>query len=221
MKVAVIIPAYNASDTIGFVLSEVAKYIDCKDTIVIDDGSFDDTRSVVQKCPVKCLSHQKNCGKGRALRTGFAHALSLGYDVVITLDADGQHDPKYIPELKDIFQAGHYDIVVGSRRNNFGRMSFARYLSNSITTIVVSLLSGQKIEDSQCGFRLITRKVLETIRLEASGYQMESELLIKAGRRGVRIGHVSIDLKTSGTSHIRHLPDTFKFLIMTLKTLWI
>lgn len=221
MKVAVIIPAYNASGTISFVLPETAKYIDCKDTIVIDDGSIDKMQLVAEKYSVRCLSHQKNCGKGRALRTGFAQALSLGYDAVITMDADGQHDPKYIPSMINIMDTGHWDIIVGSRRNEFGRMSFARYLSNSITTIVVSLLSGRMIEDSQCGFRLISRKVLEAIPLETSGYQMESELLIKAGRKGFVIGHIPIDVKASGTSHIRHLTDTLKFLSMTFKTLWI
>jgi len=221
MKVAVIIPAYNASGTIGFVLSEVAKYIDCKDTIVVDDGSIDDTKTVAEKYPARYLAHPKNYGKGQALRTGFAQALSLGYDAVITLDADGQHDPRHIPELKDIFKAGYYGIVIGSRKKDFGRMSFARYLSNNITTVVISLLAGCKIDDSQCGYRLIRREVLETVELETDGYQMESELLIKAGRKDVRIGHIPIEVKESPTSHIRHLTDTWKFLIMAFKSFWL
>jgi glycosyltransferase involved in cell wall biosynthesis len=221
MKVAVIIPAYNAADHLDQLLTETLKQADTRDIVVIDDGSRDATRSIAESCGVRCLSHSQNRGKGMALKTGFAHALSQRYDSVMTMDADGQHDPKYIPELIDIYRAGHYDIVIGSRRNNFDRMSFARYLSNSVTTVVVSLLARQAIEDSQCGYRLIRREVLEAVKLETDGYQMESELLIKAGRMGFRIGHVSIDVKASGTSHIRHLTDTLKFLGMTFKTLWI
>jgi glycosyltransferase involved in cell wall biosynthesis len=219
MKVSVIIPAYNAGDTLGDLLAEAVEWVDLCDVMVVNDGSDDATAAIIERSPVISLAHVANCGKGRALRTGFAHALSLGYDAVITLDADGQHDPRYIPELIDLSREGHYDIVVGSRRNNFAGMSFARYLSNSITTVVVSLLAGQKIEDSQCGYRLIRREVLEAIVLETDGYQMESELLIKAGRRGFTIGQVPIDIRSSATSHIRHLSDTWKFVVMAIKLL--
>jgi glycosyltransferase involved in cell wall biosynthesis len=220
MKVAVIIPSYNASGTLSLLLPKIKNYLGYNDVIIVNDGSSDATKSVAEMFPMRYLAHSKNCGKGQALRTGFAHALSLRYDAVITLDADGQHPPYFIPQLIKKAHDG-YDIVIGSRRQHFASMSFARYLSNSITTVVVSLLSGQKIEDSQCGFRLISRKVLEAIPLETSGYQMESEFLIKAGRKGFRIGYVPIDVKPSGTSHIRHLQDTLKFLRMILKTLWI
>jgi glycosyltransferase involved in cell wall biosynthesis len=220
MKVAVMIPAYNAGDSLGNLLADVANYVNLSDVIVVNDGSDDATSLVIEKFPVRCLAHVANCGKGRALRTGFEHALALGYDAVITLDADGQHDPGYIPSMVDIMDTGHWDIIVGSRRNDFRRMSFARYLSNNITTVVVSLLSGRKIEDSQCGYRLIRREVLEAIVLEADGYQMESELLIKAGRRGFSIGHIPIDIRSSATSHIKHLTDTWKFMVMAIKLLW-
>jgi len=219
MKVAVIIPAYNAGDTLENLLAEATRYVNINDVMVVNDGSYDATALVMGKFPVRSLAHIANCGKGRALRTGFEQALSLGYDAVITLDADGQHPPEYIPQLIQNAQKG-FDIVIGSRRWQFGRMSFARFLSNNITTVVVSLLAGRKIEDSQCGYRLIRREVLDSIVLETDGYQMESELLIKAGRRGSSIGHIPIDIRSSGTSHIRHLADTIKFLNLTIKLLW-
>jgi glycosyltransferase involved in cell wall biosynthesis len=221
MKVAVIIPAYNAGGTLEILLAEATRYVNLNDIIVVNDGSSDATSAIMGKFPVRSLSHVANCGKGRALRSGFEKVLSWGYDAVITLDADGQHDPKYIPELIDLSREGHYDIVVGSRRNYFGRMSFARFLSNNITTVVVSLLAGRKIEDSQCGYRLIRREVLEAVDLETDGYQMESELLIKAGRRGFSIGHIPIDIRSSATSHIRHLSDTVKFMNLALRALWL
>jgi len=143
MKVSVIIPAYNAGDTLGDLLADAVEWVDLCDVMVVNDGSDDATAAIIERSPVISLAHVANCGKGRALRTGFAHALSLGYDAVITLDADGQHDPRYIPSMIEIMDAGHWDIIVGSRRNEFGRMSFARYLSNNITTVVVSLLGGK------------------------------------------------------------------------------
>jgi len=219
MKVAVIIPAYNAGGTLENLLAEAAGYVNLSDVIVVNDGSDDATALIMGKFPVRSLAHIANCGKGRALRTGFEHALSLGYDAAITLDADDQHPPEYIPQLIQNAQKG-FDIVVGSRRQQFGEMSFARFLSNNITTVVVSLLSGQRIQDSQCGYRLIRREVLEAVDLKTDGYQMESELLIKAGRRGFSIGHIPINAKNSATSHISHLKDTLRFVRMVAVSLW-
>lgn len=220
MKVAVIIPAYNAADTLECLLSKVAGYVNLSDVTVVNDGSNDATALIMGKFPIRSLAHIANCGKGRALKTGFAQTLSLGYDAVITLDADGQHPPEYIPQLIQTAQK-RFDIVIGSRRRQFDRMSLARFLSNNITTVVVSLLAGRYIQDSQCGYRLIRREVLEKIELISDGYQLESELLIKAGRMGFSIGHLPVDVRSSGTSHIRHLADTIKFFIMALKALWL
>ncbi len=219
MKVAVLIPAYNAAGTLKNLLSETAGYVKPNDIIVVNDGSQDATSFVIGKFSIRSASHTVNCGKGRALRTGFEQALSLGYDAVITLDADGQHPPEYIPQMIETAEKG-FDMVVGSRRRQFDRMSLARYLSNNITTVVVSLLAGRYIQDSQCGYRLIKREVLERIVLKSDGYQMESELLIKAGRMGFSIGHLPVETRSSGTSHIRHLTDTIKFLNMAIKLLW-
>lgn len=221
MKIAIIIPAYNAAGTLDLLLAQLLEFAPKHDIMVIDDGSSDSTAEISKLSGVVLIIHPYNKGKGEALRSGFEQALKKGYEAVITLDADGQHDPRYIPSMIDIVDTGHWDIIVGSRRNDFRRMSFARFLSNNITTVVVSLLSGRKIEDSQCGYRLVRRELLESIVLETDGYQMESELLIKAGRRGFSIGHVPIDVKESGTSHIRHLSDTWKFLIMALKSFWL
>lgn len=219
MKVAVIIPAYNAAGHLDQLLAETLKQADIQDIVVINDGSRDTTRYIAESCGVRCLSYAQNRGKGMALKIGFAQALSQDYDAVITMDADGQHPPHFIPWLVEKSNEG-FDIVLGSRRSDFRCMSPARYFSNSVTTVVVSLLSGQAIEDSQCGFRLINRKVLESIDLVTSGYQTESELLIKAGRRGFKIGHIPIRAIASDSSHIKHLSDTANFLAMAIKTLW-
>jgi hypothetical protein len=99
-------------------------------------------------------------------------------------------------------------------------MSFARYLSNSITTTVVSILAGTRIADSQSGYRIIRTSVLKNVKLETSRYQMESELLIKAARQGFKIGSMNITNIPGGTSHISHLKDTLRFVKMAIQTLW-
>lgn len=220
MKTAIIIPAYNAASTLNLLLARLMEFAPKHDIIVIDDGSTDNTAEAAKLSGVELIIHQHNKGKGAALRSGFELALNKGYEAVITIDADGQHDTKYIPELKDIFRAGHYDILIGSRRNEFTRMSFARFISNSITTTVVSILAGAKISDSQSGYRIISASVLKNVKLKTSRYQMESELLIKAGRQGFKIGSLDITNIPGGTSHISHLKDTLRFVKMVLQTLW-
>lgn len=232
MKTAVIIPAYNADATLKLLLARLLEFAPKHDIIVIDDGSSDGTPTCLNTLQrsstaeaaklsgVELIIHPHNKGKGAALKSGFKLALQKGYEAVITIDADGQHDPKYIPALADILDTGHYDIVVGSRRNEFSRMSFARFLSNSITTTVVSILAGTKIADSQSGYRIIRSAVLKSVKLKTSRYQMESELLIKAARQGFRIGSLEIKNIPGNTSHISHLKDTLRFIRMALQTLW-
>jgi glycosyltransferase involved in cell wall biosynthesis len=220
MKTAIIIPAYNAASTLNSLIARVLKFAPKHDIIVIDDGSTDNTAEAAKLSGVEIIIHQHNRGKGATLRSGFELALRKGYEAVVTIDADWQHDPKYIPELTDIFRAGHYDILIGSRRKEFRRMSFARYLSNSITTTVVSILAGTKISDSQSGYRIIRTSVLESVKPETSRYQMESELLIKAARQGFKIGSLDITNIPGSTSHISHLKDTLRFVSMALQTLW-
>jgi glycosyltransferase involved in cell wall biosynthesis len=220
MKTTIIIPAYNAANTLNLLLARLLEFAPKHDIIVIDDGSTDNTAEAAKLSGVELIIHPYNRGKGAALRSGFDLALNKGYEAVITIDADGQHDPKYIPELKDIIRARHYDILIGSRRNGFGKMSFARFLSNSITTTVVSILAGTKISDSQSGYRIISTSVLKSVKLRTSRYQMESELLIKAARQGFKIGSLDITNIPGNTSHISHLKDTLRFVSMALQTLW-
>ncbi|MDO9391498.1 MAG: glycosyltransferase family 2 protein [bacterium] len=220
MKTAIIIPAYNAASTLNLLLVRLMEFAPKHDIIVIDDGSTDNTAEAAKLSGVELIIHQHNRGKGAALRSGFELALNKGCDAVITIDADGQHDPKYIQALADTMGTGPWDIVVGSRRNEFGRMSFARYLSNSITTTVVSILAGTRISDSQSGYRIIRTSVLKSVKLKTSRYQMESELLIKAARQEFKIGSVDITNIPGSTSHISHLKDTIRFLKMALQTLW-
>jgi glycosyltransferase involved in cell wall biosynthesis len=220
MKTAVIIPAYNAAACLRPLLDQVFAHVSKHDVIVVDDGSTDGTGEIARSSGVELIIHRQNKGKGAALKSGFALALQKGCDAVITMDADGQHDPRYLDDLKSVLNAGHYDIVIGSRNKYFSDMSFARFLSNNVTSVVVSLLAGQRIPDSQSGYRIIKTEVLRKVDLRTDRYQMESELLIKAGRQGFRIEYLDISVKPSKSSHISHFTDTMRFLRMALQTLW-
>jgi glycosyltransferase involved in cell wall biosynthesis len=220
MKTAVIIPAYNAAIYLRPLLEQVFAHVSKHDVIVVDDGSLDGTAESARSSGVALIIHQQNKGKGAALKSGFALALQKSYDAVITMDADGQHDPVFIPDFIDSMDTGQWDIIVGSRNKNFYDMSFARFLSNSITSVVVSLLAGRRIRDSQSGYRIIKSSVLRSVVLTTDRYQMESELLIKAGRQGFGLGHLDISVKPAPSSHISHFIDTMRFLEMTIQTLW-
>jgi len=212
MKIGALIPAYNAEKEIHATIKGIEKYLD--DIIVIDDGSKDRTVTIARESKVTVLCHKQNQGKGAALKTGFIKALSSNWDAVITIDADGQHSPNFIPLFIESFCQNSYDIIIGSRMNNLHSMPFHRLLSNKITSYMVSKRIRQKIIDSQCGFRLIKAEVLRKISLQTSHYDTESEILLKSGLLGYRIGFIDIDTiyGNNSSSSIRIYLDTWRFV---------
>lgn len=182
------------------------------DTIVVNDGSTDGTRNIAMAYGARVLEHPRNLGKGAALRTGFAYLLQKNYSLVITLDADGQHDPAEIPFLLDVFETVQPDILIASRAGEFNRMTFLRRFWNRLGVRAVSRLCHCDITDSQSGFRLIRARVLRGISLSTSGFETELELLIKACKRG--FGVLSVPIKImwvdgSVSSHFRPVTDTW------------
>jgi glycosyltransferase involved in cell wall biosynthesis len=221
IRTAVIIPAYNAERTLPPLLAELLGVCGKDDVILVDDGSSDATARIARDTGINVLRQYRNRGKGAALKRGFLEAILRGYDAVVTLDADGQHPPCFIPQLIGAAVQGGHDIVIASRKHAFQAMGFDRYLSNSITTVVVSLLAHTRIEDSQCGYRMINTGLLRRLSLASGRFQMESELLIQAGRMGARIGHIECEVRPSAGSHIDHVADTLRFLAMCLRQLWV
>jgi glycosyltransferase involved in cell wall biosynthesis len=191
------------------------------DILIVDDGSTDDTLPIAQRCGVSVASHGRNLGKGAALKTGFDIGRSQSYDTIVTLDADLQHPPELIPSLVHPIKDGKADLVIGARHRHGTTMSIARRISNALTSALVTWRVGQKIPDSQSGFRAIRSEILKAIPLTTSRYETETELLIKAADQGFRIGHVSIPTIYAGeASGIRHIVDTCRFIRLFFRLLF-
>lgn len=218
MNVCLLIPAYNEARAIGQVLSEACQVMES--VIVVDDGSQDATPQIAEDSGATVIKHQVNSGKGAALRTGFQYVLDHGYDAVITMDSDGQHAVDDIPGFLEAFKDRGSGIIIGSRMSDISTMPSLRRFTNRTSSFIGSLLVRQKLSDSQSGFRLISADVLRAVELETSGYEMESEILIKASRAGFRIS--SVPIKTiygEETSKIAPVADTCKFLRLLFRSL--
>ena len=220
-KICILIPAYNAQETLGFVLKKIEPLK--IDTVVVDDGSSDETKRVALEYGAQLLVHPVNLGKGAALRTGFQYLLQKDYQVVITLDADGQHDPSEIPFLFKIFQSVKPDILIASRAAEFGKMTFLRRFWNRLGVRAVARLCHSDITDSQSGFRLIRGEVLREVDLSTSRFETELELLINACKKG--FGVLSVPIKTqkvdgTGSSHFKPMVDTWLVCKIFLRSLF-
>jgi glycosyltransferase involved in cell wall biosynthesis len=221
-KILIIIPAFNEENRIGNLLKKISSVFSLKNVLVVDDGSKDKTSLIAKKAGTMVLKLKKNQGKGLALRAGFDFAIEHGYDAVITMDADGQHDPAEIPRFLEKFKATGADLIVGTRKHNLSEMPFLRFMVNNTTSIITSLLSGVRIHDSQSGFRFIKKKLLGKINLMTSRFQMETEIIIKAARAKFSIEELPI--KTiyfeKFKSHINPFIDTARFIRLAIRMLW-
>jgi glycosyltransferase involved in cell wall biosynthesis len=216
---AAVIPALNAAQTLGQVLSKVRLFVAPQSVLVVDDGSTDATSRIAEESGVILIRHTVNRGKGAALRSGFEYILAHAeYGCVITLDADLQHDPAEIPKFIARWDQGGVDVIVGTRKRAGSTMPFHRRLSNIITSGLVSARAGVRIKDSQSGFRCISREVLSAIQFDSDGYEAETEMLIKAARRGFVIDFVPIaTIYGTERSSMTHWQTTKRFLQVLLK----
>ncbi len=215
-KVLVIIPAFNAGRTIGELVERLAEHVARSDILVIDDGATDDTGELARSAGVSVMKHSVNKGKGAALKTGFRHALAAGYEAVLTLDADLQHDPDYVPEFLRQGAAGGYDIVIGTRQRT-PEMPRKRVIANFTSSVIISLLAGALIRDSQSGYRWIRTDILRRLRLRGDRYDLESEILLGVGRIGGAIGEISVPtIYGESSSFVNPLVDAARIL----RVLW-
>lgn len=222
MRICAVIPAFNNETTISRVVEKTRGEID--HVLVVDDGSTDETARLAQDAGAHVIRVSKNRGKGNALRMSFHYAVTNDFDAIITLDSDLQHDPSEIPKFIKHHATTKSKIVVGARLRGRGKMPRVRYANNIIGTYTFSWLIGQPVEDSQCGFRLYDREVMENIHILNDGFEAEADILLRAGKRGYKIGFVPIRTiyfsNHQHRSYYRPIKDTFRISIIFLMNLF-
>ena len=216
-----IIPAYNAESSVGEIIERTKKFI--PRVIVVNDGSTDRTEDVARNRGTEVVSLPSNRGKGFALRQGFGLALSNGCKAILTLDADGQHDPADIPNFLAAHEQDTQAILIGSRMAQADRFPTQRYYSNRTAAFFISKALGQYLEDTQCGFRLYPADTLRSIPLTTSHFQTETEVLLRAVQRGIRLGSVPVKniYHSNGNappSNFRPVIDTFYICMVVLQS---
>jgi len=211
MRTCVIIPTYNESKAISGLISQIHK-LGLK-VIIIDDGSGDDTAKIALGAGAEVLRNQSNAGKGASLIKGYAFAVSRGFDAVISMDGDGQHSADDIEAFIQKAESSGCGIIIGNRMAMTKGMPFLRVVTNRFMSRIISAVAKQRMPDTQCGFRLIKKEVLQKLDLSTSKYETESEILIKAARSGFKIESIPIKTIYSGQkSQINPFVDTFRFL---------
>jgi glycosyltransferase involved in cell wall biosynthesis len=188
--------------------------------LVVDDGSVDATASLVRTVPVNLLAHRSNRGKGAALRTGFAWALEHGFSGVVTLDADGQHDPSAIPLLVATARERDADVLIASRFTQFQEMAGLRAFWNRFGVWCVRKRTGFDVSDTQSGFRYYSTRLLRGVELGADGYSLEMEIIMKAWQGGYRVDSLAVPARVAdgrATSHYRPVRDTWNICMTFLR----
>lgn len=187
-KVWVVIPAHNEEKHIEEVIKKTKKF--AKNILVVDDGSKDKTVIIAEKSGAFVLKHIVNLGKGAALKTGCEYAIKKGAEKIVALDADGQHDPKEIPEF--VKALNDADIVFGYRRLN-KNMPFVLRYGNWFIFFMTKLLFGLKIVDTQCGYRAFKSDAYNKIKWDSQDYSMESEIVANTGKAHLKYSQIPIE----------------------------
>lgn len=210
--VIALIPAYNEETRIMAVIKSTQQYLP---VWVVDDGSVDQTARVASQAGAEVISYKPNRGKGAALQVGFLKALETGADAVITLDADGQHDPEEIPQFLQTYTLKNPAMIIGAR--DFSKMPFTRKMANTIGRKLLSWAAGQEIRDNQSGFRLIRHDLMEAmLESKETGFEFEVEMVITCLKRHWALDWVPIrTIYTNQGSHIhpiRHIVNFFRII---------
>jgi glycosyltransferase involved in cell wall biosynthesis len=194
MKLIVVIPALNEARTLRPLVQQVLR--ETPEVIVVDDGSDDGTAATVANLPVAVIRHERRQGKGASLRDGFARALELGADGVLTMDADGQHAASDIPRLREAWQARPESILIVARLIGRERQPASRRRANATADWFLSWATGQRIVDSQSGQRIYPKAALELAQQRTStGFEFEADMLIECAARGIRWVLVPIEAR--------------------------
>lgn len=217
MRIITIIPAYNEEDTIAQVVNGVKKY---SDVLVVDDGSTDETSALAINAESNVLKHEKNIGKGAAIKTGLKSAIADDYDLMVLLDGDCQHDPRCIPILLDGMDG--VDLLIGSRFLNMPpqNMPLQRRLSNGITTRLIRFVTGYHITDSQCGFRVISKRAAPFfVDIAYNDYVYESEVLCRASENDLVVSERPIQCIYGNEKSYVRTRHVVHYVMFTLRLL--
>jgi glycosyltransferase involved in cell wall biosynthesis len=209
-RVLALIPAYNEQNKIDKVVRGVC--VHGLPVLVVDDGSTDETPERAEAAGATLLRQGSNQGKGVALRHGFRWALDQGFDAVLTLDGDCQHDPDDIPQFLERQAGEPYDLLIGAR--NFDDMPWTRYTMNMLGRWTLSWVTGQPMLDNQSGYRLLSRRLAEaTLSSEEDGYEFEVDMIVICLQRGYKLGWVPIrTIYNEERSHINHVKHVYNYL---------
>lgn len=214
-NISIVIPAKNEASNLKEWLPRLVAWGGYRELIVVDDGSNDNTAGVAAELGAKVIRHNKSLGNGAAIKRGFREASG---DIIVFMDADGQHQPEDIPRLLNEMESKEADMVVGARDSS-GQASIWRRLANSFYNWFASLVSGQKIEDLTSGYRVVkAEKFGQFLNLLPNGFSYPTTSTMAFFRSGYLVSYVRIDVKKRlGASHIKPLKDGARFLIIIFK----
>lgn len=211
-RTVVVMPAYNEAAHVGPVVREVCAQLP---VVVVDDGSTDQTTHVAEQAGATVLRQPVNRGKGRALECGFAYARKQGYTVVITMDADGQHDPRDLDTFLQMHRMRPDAVLIGDRTGGARHMPRLRRWTNRMMSALLSRRMGCQVPDTQCGYRLYPAWALDCGEILATGFAAESEILLRLSRNGVSLLSVPVcTIYSNQHSKIHPWLDTWRFCRM-------
>jgi glycosyltransferase involved in cell wall biosynthesis len=209
-SIAAVIPAYREEKHIGDVVLRTRQQLD--DVLVVDDGSDDQTAARAREAGADVIVHPQNRGKGESIKTGLRHWLDRRFDYVVILDADGQHLPEEIDRFVNAVSTLDAQLFIGTRMNDLSGMPPLRRVVNRYMSKRISRVCGQKIPDTQCGFRMLHRQLVPDVLGGADRFDYETEMLIFASRKGYRIESVPIStVYRDEVSSIHPIRDTIRF----------
>lgn len=217
MPIVACIPAYNEENSIRKTIYEVSQFVD--KVVVCDDGSNDKTSSVAESAGAFVIKHSKNQGKGAAMKSLFEFAKSASFDVMITIDADGQFLPEEIPKLTKPILENKSDVVIGYRFDDTTEMPGYRKFGNKMLDKMTNLASDLPFKDTQSGFRAYSREAIEKIQFKTDGFGADSEILVDAAKKRLKISEEKATViyntgeRTSTKNPISHTGEVIVSLI--------
>lgn len=204
-----VLPAFDAGGTAATVVGALRRHVSGAFVVGVDDGSADATRSVLKRSCDHVISFDTNRGKGAALRAAFAFAAErFPRSAVLTLDADGQHDPAFAPRLLQALELA--DIVIGTREIGCPSVPPHRRLANMVSTAATRAVTRLRLTDSQSGFRALRAEVVAGVEANGDRYEYETDFIVRASHRGYRIAEVAVPTIYGPPSHFREFKDSWR-----------